>query len=83
MSGCVWPTVPADLEAHFLAGGESMLLPHAWPVVIQGDGPRAAAFRVTRRHPVIVHAQDMPVNDRDKVFKALADPSRRELLDRL
>jgi DNA-binding transcriptional ArsR family regulator len=25
----------------------------------------------------------MPVNEIDKVFKALADPSRRELLDRL
>jgi DNA-binding transcriptional ArsR family regulator len=28
-------------------------------------------------------AQDLPMKDIDKVFKALADPSRRELLDRL
>jgi hypothetical protein len=45
-SGRVWLTVPGDPDDHFIAGGESMLLRHDGPIVIQSDGGRSAVLRI-------------------------------------
>ncbi|MBT2324856.1 DUF2917 domain-containing protein [Variovorax paradoxus] len=44
--GRVWLTVPNDPDDHFVAGGESMLLRHDGPIVIQSDGGSSAVLRI-------------------------------------
>ncbi|HEX7864847.1 MAG TPA: DUF2917 domain-containing protein [Variovorax sp.] len=47
-SGRVWLTEPGDLDDHFVAGGESLMLHHDGPIVIQSDGTSPAVLRIVR-----------------------------------
>lgn len=45
-SGRVWLTEPGDLDDHFVTSGESLLLHHNGPVVVQSDGASVAVLRI-------------------------------------